>query len=89
MLRKAKKQYYSAKIVQQSGDIKQVWKLVREVTGIGEKKRIAPDNPTTNTADNFNNFLPMLVTTFLLNLKQILYILAKTKYLRKTFSLQA
>lgn len=38
MLRKAKKQYYSAKIVQQSGDIKQVWKLVREVTGISEKK---------------------------------------------------
>lgn len=56
MLRKAKKQYYSAKIAQQSGDIKQVWKLVREVTGIGVKKRIAPDNPTTNTSDNFNNF---------------------------------
>ncbi|XP_075752074.1 vacuolar protein sorting-associated protein light isoform X4 [Rhipicephalus microplus] len=56
MIRKSKKCYYTNLVKKNDGNTKKIWQIVKDVTGMGSKERITPDNPTREVADNFNDY---------------------------------
>lgn len=56
MKRKLKREYYTNSITRNGSNAKKVWQVVRDVTGIGQTKRILPDNISSKVAEDFNAY---------------------------------
>lgn len=55
LIRKAKKNYYTNLIKRQNGDGRQIWRIVRDVVGLEDKRYVTPENVSVQTANDFND----------------------------------